>query len=572
VNGKHIVVIGGGTGSFTLLKTLKMYTEHITAIVNMADDGGSTGTLRDELGVLPPGDVRQCLVALSPDSSALRELFNYRFEEGSLKGHAFGNLFLTALEKLNDGNFAEAVDTASSVLGITGKVVPATLDNVRLKMSWPDKQVVLNGERVIDVEEFKYDARTASLSLVPAARANPEALAAIKNADIVIIAPGDLYTSLGPILVARGFKEALQETEAAVVYVCNLVTKHGQTDGFDVATHADEIERLTGAPVLDAVLYNDSKPPVDLLQRYAKEDEFWVEVNPAAWRSKHYRAIGGNFLDIGAEAPKVKSGDPLAAHRTFIRHDVVSVARTLNDLVEKRSLNKSTERKREYQKVDLLIAFDIDRTVFNEPYYTDVLAELGEQYGIGSETIHAARLATNEQGKSFDELGFIMGKLADRGSEFLEALLDQYKNNEFLYADTLTFLDEIDRLGLPAIALTHGSSWQSIKVAVSPRLQKYSYTLIDSPRKGFLLANSYKDGLYHIKPTEPGRITYAARRIFLFDDKQENFNGIPKDAPITAFYLENRSREKKRLALEVAPVVLDDLSGASKYLQEAAPA
>src|SRR5688572_12810547 len=261
--GVKIVVIGGGTGSFTLLSGLKHYTNRLTALVNMVDDGGSTGQLRDELGVLPPGDVRQCLVALS-ESPKVRELFNYRFEEGSLAGHAFGNLFITALEKLT-GNFAEAVDTAAEVLRVQGQVVPATLDNVRLTMTWPDQRVVLSGERVIDVDHFVHDPRKATLSLTPMPQANPAAIAAIREADLVVIAPGDLYTSIGPILVADGFGEALKTTAAKVVYVCNLVTKQGQTEGFTVVDHAQEIERFVGAPVLDVVLFSGHRPQATLL-------------------------------------------------------------------------------------------------------------------------------------------------------------------------------------------------------------------------------------------------------------------------------------------------------------------
>ena len=162
-NDLKIAVIGGGTGSFTLLSALKEYSHSIAAIVNMADDGGSTGMLRDELGTLPPGDVRQCLVALS-DSPKVRELFNYRFEEGTFQGHAFGNLLLSALEKMT-GSFNEAVETASKILRVNGVVIPATLDNVRLKMEWPNAKVVLKGERTIDAESFRHDAREAILSL-----------------------------------------------------------------------------------------------------------------------------------------------------------------------------------------------------------------------------------------------------------------------------------------------------------------------------------------------------------------------------------------------------------------------
>jgi uncharacterized cofD-like protein len=324
--GPKIVVIGGGTGSFTLLSALKYYTRQLTALVNMADDGGSTGELRDELGVLPPGDVRQCLVALS-DSPKVRELFNYRFEEGRLKGHAFGNLFLTALEKLN-GNFAEAIETASEVLRVEGEVLPATLDNVRLKMSWPDKQITLSGERVIDADNFAHDPREAKLELVPSAKPNPEAIEAIEKADIVVIAPGDLYTSLGPVLIADGYEAALKKTKGKVVYVCNLVTKLGQTSGFTVTDHAAEIERFIGSPVLDVVLYNDAKPDKKLLARYAKDGEYGVEFDKKELKAQHYKAKGGKFLANGTNF-SIKKGDPLAKHRTFIRHDADKVARAL---------------------------------------------------------------------------------------------------------------------------------------------------------------------------------------------------------------------------------------------------
>jgi uncharacterized cofD-like protein len=321
-----IVVIGGGTGSFILLKGLKDRISNLTAIVNMADDGSSTGVLRDELGVLPPGDVRRCLVALSR-SPKVRELFEYRFDEGALKGHAFGNLFLAALEKMT-GSFVEAVETASEVLNIEGRVVPATLDDVRLKLSWPNEHIALLGEGVIDKEHFKYDPRDATLSLEPSGRANPDAIAVIKSADLVVIAPGDLYTSLGPILVADGYKEALQNTKAKVVYVCNLVTKQGHTDGFDVSDHADEVERFIGAPVIDAVLYNDGRPSKAVLERYAKEGEYWVEADQTKLDVAHYETSRGDLLSkTVATAPD--NNDPLAIYRTFIRHDSDAVAREL---------------------------------------------------------------------------------------------------------------------------------------------------------------------------------------------------------------------------------------------------
>lgn len=319
-----IAVIGGGTGSFTLLSALKNHSRSIAALVNMVDDGGSTGVLRDELGTLPPGDVRQCLVALS-DSPKVRDLFDYRFEEGTFGGHSFGNLLLSALEKVT-GSFSEAVETASEILRVNGVVVPATLDDVRLKMEWPQASVILQGERVIDAGQFAHDPRRATLSLVPNATANPLAIAAIKEADLVVIAPGDLYTSLGPLLVIDGVGEALRTTDAKVLYVSNLVTKKGQTADFTVSEHADEIERFAGGPFLDCVLYNEQIPDDTLAKRYEAKDAYLVKVDRATLDKKPYAAIGGDFLGAVAEEHK---GDMLPVTRSFIRHDSAAVAQAI---------------------------------------------------------------------------------------------------------------------------------------------------------------------------------------------------------------------------------------------------
>lgn len=325
----RITVVGGGTGSFTLLSALKQYTTQLAAVVNMVDDGGSTGVLRDELGALPPGDIRQCLVALS-DSPKVRDLFNYRFEEGTFNGHAFGNVLLTALEKLT-GSFSEAVETASEILRVNGMVIPATLDDVRLKMAWPNDSLIINGERMIDAYHFKLDPRRAEISLVPAARPNPTALAAIEQADIVLIAPGDLYTSLGPLLVIDGIGEALARTKALKVYACNLVTKEGQTSGFTVSDHAAEIERFAGCEFLDYVLYNTKKPAPEVAKRYRDEKAYLVPVDLAKLGRAHYRAVAGDFLGRLAEAHKA---DHLPVTRSLIRHDAQAVARTIFSLYD----------------------------------------------------------------------------------------------------------------------------------------------------------------------------------------------------------------------------------------------
>jgi uncharacterized cofD-like protein len=319
-NEVRVTVIGGGTGSFTILNSLKSHTHQIAAIVNMADDGSSTGVLRDELGTLPPGDIRQCLVALS-DSPKIRELFDYRFDTGTFKGHAFGNLLLTALEKVT-GDFSEAVETASEILRIHGTVIPATLDDVRLKMEWPGTSLILHGERVIDIEYFKKDPRRAELSLVPAAQPNPTAIAAIEQADIVIIAPGDLYTSLGPLLIIDGIGDALKRTDALVCYVPNLVSKRGQTDKFTVSDHVKEIERFAGGEFLDLVLYNKQQPNEMTAAIYMAEGGYVTEVDKEVLKKAHYKAIGGDFLgEIASHNPS----DPLYGKRSLIRHDAEEV-------------------------------------------------------------------------------------------------------------------------------------------------------------------------------------------------------------------------------------------------------
>lgn len=320
--GAKFVVIGGGTGSFTLLTGLRRYVRDITALVNMADDGGSTGQLRDELGVLPPGDVRQCLVALS-NSPKARDLFNHRFSEGTLKGHAFGNLFLAALEDMS-GSFADAVELASEVLNITGRVEPITLTNTTLCSEGSDGKPI-RGQFVAAHQEL---ANRPKIWLEPEAEANPDAVKAILNADVVVIAPGNLYGSLAPALVVPGIGDALVKTAAKRVYVSNLVTKPGPTQGYKVHDFADEIERLAGYEFLDYVLYNTEMPSDELMSRYAHSGEFGVEIDEAAMKARHYRAKGADLL-----AKKVwtgaQSSDPLAGVRSYIRHNADSVARQL---------------------------------------------------------------------------------------------------------------------------------------------------------------------------------------------------------------------------------------------------
>lgn len=324
IKAPNIVVIGGGTGSFTLLSGIKHYAQDVTALVNMADDGGSTGILRDELGVLPPGDIRQCLVALS-NSEKIRNLFNYRFEEGGLKGHAFGNIFLSALEKMT-GSFADAVAEAGQVLNISGSVIPMTLDKVTLIME-DDQGQKLYGEDTIGNAHFGKNTRP-NMSLEPHAQLNPEAEKAILAADIVVIAPGNLYCSIAPALIVDGVAKAMQQTKAKKVYICNLVTKPGQTDDFSVCDYAAEIERFMDGTLLDYVIYNNAPPSEALLKKYAHEHEFPVVWDEDALSKQHYTAKGMNLVAKSAWKNSSAS-DPLASTRTYIRHDSDRVAREL---------------------------------------------------------------------------------------------------------------------------------------------------------------------------------------------------------------------------------------------------
>ncbi len=322
--GIKIVVIGGGTGSFTLLSALKKYTHNITALVNMVDDGGSTGVLRDELGVLPAGDVRQCLVALS-HSPKVRDLFNYRFDEGSLKGHAFGNLFMAALERMT-GSFAEAVETASEVLNVKGHVLPITLDNTKLLLTREDGTEIRGQFESTYVDLNR--GEKPYLTLDPVAKLNPSARQALTEADLIVIAPGLLYGSLAPALITSGLTRALKDSRAKKVYVCNLVTKPEQTQGFSVADFASEIERFSGVS-LDYVLYNTHRPSEELIKKYSKDGEFMVEWDKKEFENKKYRAVGKRFIAEKAWVNQSETADPIASKRSLIRHDADRVAREL---------------------------------------------------------------------------------------------------------------------------------------------------------------------------------------------------------------------------------------------------
>lgn len=317
---KKIVTIGGGTGNFTVLRGLKSYDVDISAIVSMADDGGSTGILRDELGVLPPGDVRQCLVALSDSSRLMRSLMNYRFEQGGLGGHSFGNLLLSALEKVT-GSFEKAVEEVGKILFIKGKVIPVTTHQVRLKMILRNCKI-LEGEREIYLSQ-EIENGYSSIYLEPYPKANPHAIAEMMNADLIILGPGGLHTSLIPNLLVEGFSDALRQSDAKKVFIANLMNRKGQTTGFKVSDYLNELERFIGEDVFDYVLVNHQKPPQELIDLYASEGDL-VEND-----LKDDRVRAAALLGEVKPGPKKD-----LMKRNLIRHDSKKLASELMKIVD----------------------------------------------------------------------------------------------------------------------------------------------------------------------------------------------------------------------------------------------
>ena len=315
--GTRFTVIGGGTGSFTLLTGLRSYRElDVRSIVTMMDSGGDSGRLRDEFGVLPPGDLRRCLVALSEESELLRQLFSFRFEETPLEGRHFGNLLFLAITKIL-GSEREAVDAIARLLKIRGQVLPITWDNVHLYAELADGNVVA-GEANIDVPKHDPAIPIRRVYLDGEAAANPDAVRAIAESDLIVFAPGDLYTSTIPNLLVKGIPEALQQARAPIVYVVNMMTKYGETNGYAASHHVNQIARYAGR-VPDAVLAHQGrgKIPAELEDRYLAEQAHPVRID------------AGPLHDLGVAT--VRRADVMSA-TSLVRHDPVRTARALMDL------------------------------------------------------------------------------------------------------------------------------------------------------------------------------------------------------------------------------------------------
>ena len=310
--GARIIAIGGGTGLPTLLRGLKEYTHHLTAIVTVADDGGSSGRLRRDLGVLPPGDFRNNIAALARDEALMTQLFQYRFGEGGLEGHSFGNLFITALSEVT-GSFEQALIESSRVLAIRGQVLPSTLADVTLQGDLREGQTNttrrVSGESVITEVDGAIERVFLQPDNVPA---YPDAVKAILSADLIVVGPGSLFTSILPNLLVRGIADALVHSRALKVYVCNVATQHGETDGFSVEDHVKAIERHIGQSVFDVVLTNSHFP-----------------ANEADANYQYVRPAATNGTGLGLKVVSV----PLVDQRRPWRHDSVLLAQAVVNLL-----------------------------------------------------------------------------------------------------------------------------------------------------------------------------------------------------------------------------------------------
>ncbi|MCB1072547.1 MAG: YvcK family protein [Chlamydiales bacterium] len=318
---KKVVVMGGGTGNFTVLRGLKKHNVDLSAIVSMADDGGSTGILRDELGVLPPGDVRQCLVALSDSSRLMRSVMNYRFENGGLGGHSLGNLLLSALEKVT-GSFERAVEEMGRILFIKGKVIPVTTHQVRLKMILKNRKI-LEGEKEIYLSH-EIDKGYNKIYLEPFPESNPHAISEIRNADLIILGPGGLHTSIIPNLLVGGVSQALRESHAKKVFIANLMNRKGQTTGYKVSHYLNEIVTYLGDDIFDYILVNNQIPDQELIEKYAEEGELVENDMTGA------RIISAPLL---GELSQSRKGDTLIT-RSLIRHNSTQVTKEIMKIVD----------------------------------------------------------------------------------------------------------------------------------------------------------------------------------------------------------------------------------------------
>ena len=335
VGGPKIVVIGGGTGLSTMLRGLKLYTNNITAIVTVGDDGGGSGKLRADLGMLPPGDIRNCILALADTEPIMEDLLQYRFTEGTLKGQSFGNLFLAAMDGISD-NFEAAVQKMSSVLAVTGKVLPVTLDDMKLIAELENGNIV-EGESIIPDEVIKQKSKIKNLKIEPE-KAKPllDALMAISEADAIVMGPGRLYTSIIPNLLVEDIAECINKSDAIKIYISNVMTQPGETDDFTVSDHIKTLMKYSGKNSVEYVIANNGTIPKDIEERYLSEGSKLVELDY------------DNIKDLGV---KVVETDLVKITKGYVKHDSEYLAQVLMTTVLDKKLLYDKKKIMEYMYV-----------------------------------------------------------------------------------------------------------------------------------------------------------------------------------------------------------------------------
>ncbi len=313
--GPKIVTVGGGTGLSVLLSGLKEYTSNITAIVTVADDGGSSGRLRQQFDILPPGDIRNCLVALADASTLMRDLFQFRFDQSSeLSGHNFGNLFIMVMTRLT-GDFEKAIKETSKVLALRGQVIPSTLNNVALVAQHQDGTTTEGEDRIpkahLPIDKVYLKARGSSV-------ATPEAIKAIEEAQVIVLGPGSLYTSIIPNLLIKEITDSIVASGAIKIYVCNAMTQPGETDGYSASDHIKALIRHSHASIFDYSILNIGEISKDALKRYAQEDSYPVVNDTKKIESMGYRIIK----------------DDIIIAKDVVRHDPLKLAKVIISFIE----------------------------------------------------------------------------------------------------------------------------------------------------------------------------------------------------------------------------------------------
>lgn len=335
VKGPKIVVVGGGTGLSTMLRGLKYYTSNITAIVTVADDGGGSGDLREDLGMLPPGDIRNCILALADTEPLMEELLQYRFQDGRLKNQSFGNLFLAAMDGVSE-NFEDAVQKMSSVLAVTGKVLPVTLDDMKLVAELENGSRI-EGESQIPEEAIRQKSRIKKLMINPKdAKPLQDAIKAIEEADAIVLGPGSLYTSVIPNLLVKDISESIRKSNAIKIYISNIMTQPGETDGFKASDHIKMLKKYGGRGIVDYVIANRGDIPADIKERYLNDNSQLVELD-----SKELKSLGVEVIE--ASLAKIEKG--------YVKHDSEYLAEVLVDTIMEKKLLYDRKKIIEYMYV-----------------------------------------------------------------------------------------------------------------------------------------------------------------------------------------------------------------------------